>query len=159
MECVINNTKIKFDNGEIYSFIKKNNSKVCKWYLLKGSMCLGYRQVRINKKSYQYHRLIYKLHNPEWDMDDEPRKNQIDHIDRNKLNNNITNLRVVSHQQNQFNKNCKGYCYDKRHNSYRVQITINGEKKHYTVKTEDEAILLRAELKKKYHKIDLNITI
>ena len=159
MECVINNTKIKFDNGEIYSFINYKNSKVCKWYLLKGTISLGYKIIMINKKNYQYHRVIYKLHNTAWDIDDEPRKNQIDHIDRDKLNNNIDNLRVVSHQQNMFNKNCKGYCYIKKNNTYRVYIMINGETKNYTVYTEDEAILLRAELKKKYHKIDLNITI
>ena len=155
MECVINNTRVKFDNGEIYSFIKKGNSPYQRWFLLKGCLSYNspYKSIRINKKNYSYHRVIYKLHNLDWDMDDEPRKNQIDHIDQNKLNNNINNLRVVSPQQNMFNINHKGYYYNKKNNSYRVCITTNGESKRYSVKTEDEAIKLRAELKIKYHTI------
>ena len=158
MECVINNTKVKFDNGEIYSFIKKGVSKICKWFLLKGTICRGYKIIMINKKSYQYHRVIYKLHNPDWVIEDISTKNFIDHIDQNKSNNDITNLRVVSHQQNLCNTNAKGYYYNKKRNYYQVSIMTNGERKCHTVKTEDEAIKVRAELKKKYHKIDLNIT-
>ena len=155
MECVINDTRVKFDNGEIYSWIKKGNSPYQRWFLLKG--CLShnsrYKSIRINKKNYSYHRVIYKLHNTDWDIDDEPHKNPIDHIDRDKLNNNINNLRLVSHQQNAFNTNAKGYSCEKRYNTYRVCITTNGERKSYNVKTEDEAIKLRAELKIKYHTI------
>ena len=155
MECVINDTRVKFDNGEIYSFIKKGNSPYQRWFLLKGCLSYNspYKSIRINKKNYSYHRVIYQLHNPDWDMDDEPHKNPIDHIDRDKLNNNINNLRLVSPQQNAFNTNAKGYCYDKRNNSYNVRIGINGERKSYNVKTEDVAIKLRAELKIKYHTI------
>ena len=46
----------------------------------------GYRSVGINNKEYRYHRLIYLYHYgylPKF----------IDHIDGNKLNNNIDNLR------------------------------------------------------------------
>jgi len=155
MECVINNTRVKFDNGEIYSWIKRGNNPNVRWFLLKGTLATNspYRRVNINKKNYNYHRVIYKLHNTAWDIDDEPRKNQIDHIDRDKLNNNIDNLRVVSNSQNAFNRTHKGYHYLKKHNTYKVQITTNGERKSYNVKTEDEAIKLRAELKIKYHTI------
>lgn len=153
MECVINDTRVKLKDGEIYSFIKKGNSPYQRWFLLKGCITNNtpYKCIKINKKNYFNHRVIYKLHNPDWDMDDEPRKNQIDHIDQNKLNNDITNLRVVSPQQNCFNKTCKGYWCDKRYNTYQVYITTNGERKIYNVKTEEEAIKLRAELKIKYH--------
>jgi len=155
MECVINDTRVKFDNGEIYSWIKKGNKHSMRWYLLKGCLATNspYKCIKINKKNYYYHRVIYQLHNPDWDMDDEPRKNPIDHIDQNKLNNNINNLRLVSHQQNAFNTNAKGYHHRKKSNTYQVYITINGEKKRYSVKTEEEAIKLRAELKIKYHTI------
>ena len=33
----------------------------------------------------------------------------IDHIDRNRINNNWLNLRLVTKQQNAFNRNAKGY--------------------------------------------------
>ena len=155
MECIINDTRVKLQDGEIYSFIKKGNSRSMKWYLLKGCLSYNspYKRIRINKKIYYYHRVIYQLHNPAWKIDDEPFKNQIDHIDRNKLNNNINNLRVVSNSQNQFNTIHKGYHFRKDRNRYEVQIGINGERKYYTVKTEEEAIKLRAELKIKYHTI------
>lgn len=155
MECVINDTRVKFDNGEIYSWIKKGNNPNVRWFLLKGGLSYNspYKRAMINKKRYQYHRVIYKLHNLDWDIDDEPHKNQIDHIDRNKLNNNITNLRVVSNQQNCFNRTSKGYYYDKRRNNYQVYIKTNGETKRYTAKTEAQAIKMRDELKIKYHTI------
>ena len=156
MECVINDTRVKLKDGEIYSFINKGNSPYQRWFLLKGCLSYNspYKSIKINKKMYKYHRVIYKLHNHEWEIDDEPFKNQIDHIDRNKLNNNINNLRVVSNQQNQFNTTHKGYSWDKKNNNYRVRIRFNnGERKNYTVNTEEEAIKLRAELKIIYHTI------
>ena len=155
MECLINDTRVKLKDGEIYSFIKKGNSRSMKWYLLKGCLSYNsaYKRIRINKKIYYYHRVIYKLHNNEWDIADISTKNFMDHIDRDKLNNNINNLRVVSQQQNCFNRTCKGYHYHKNTNKYRACIMINGEKKSYTVNTEEEAIKKREELKIKYHTI------
>ena len=153
-EVIINDRRVKFEDGEIWSYIKYGRSLNYKWCLIKGCKnSAGYHNMTINKKIYGKHRVMYKLHNPDWDMDDEPHKNPIDHIDRDKLNNNINNLRVVSPQQNAFNTNAKGYWCEKRYNTYRVCIMINGERKSYNVKTEDEAIKLRAELKIKYHTI------
>ena len=140
MECIINNTKVKYEDGEIWSYFKWGISKNFKWYLIKGTIANhGYISIKINKKRYLYHRVIYKIYNQDWDMDDEPRKNQIDHIDRNKLNNNINNLRVVSIQQNQWNNNCKGYCWDKNANKWMARIGIDGEIKYlgYFKKEED----------------------
>jgi len=54
----------------------------------------------------------------------------IDHRDHNTLNNNIDNLRIVSQQQNQFNrKNVKGF--RKVGNKYRAEIVLN--KKTYNL--------------------------
>ena len=156
MECVINERRIKYEDGELYWWYSHTRGRPLKnprWIKFKQSKSGGYKRIMINKKHYMYHRVIYKLHNHEWEIDNEPFKNQIDHIDRNKLNNNINNLRVVSNQQNCFNKTCKGYWYDKRYNNYQVRIAINGERKSYNVKTEEEAIKLREELKIKYHTI------
>jgi hypothetical protein len=50
----------------------------------------GYLQIRLDGKTFQAHRLVWLYHHgyvPE---------NQIDHIDRNKLNNMIDNLREVT---------------------------------------------------------------
>jgi len=57
----------------------------------------GYRQVRLNMISYKLHRIAYKLfHGIVPDL--------IDHIDRDKCNNHPSNLREVTHSQNQFNR-------------------------------------------------------
>lgn len=59
----------------------------------------GYYVVRLKDKLYQSHRLIWVLHNNTIKSD-----LVIDHIDRNRSNNIITNLRLVTKQTNNFNK-------------------------------------------------------
>lgn len=50
----------------------------------------------------------------------------IDHINGDKLDNRISNIRNVSQQINQHNRRCKGYTYLKSVNKYKSQITFNG---------------------------------
>lgn len=146
MECEINGKTIKYEDGKLYSFY--NN----KWRDLKGSIDEGYKRVQINGKTYYYHRVIYYLHNPEWNIYDNSKKNQIDHIDRNKLNNNIENLRVVTHQQNQFNKDAKGYSWHKRDKKYQASIGLNGKVIHLgCYDNEEDARNCYLEAKEKYH--------
>ena len=152
-EVIINNTRVKLEGGEIYAFVKRGTSKVGKWRLLKGyGNGRGYQQLGINYKQYQYHRVMYKLHNHDWDITDGSKDNLIDHIDRDKLNNNIDNLRVVSHQQNMFNKNGKGYYWHNKSKKWRAQIRVNGESKYlgyFDVEQDARDCYLAA--KKNYH--------
>ena len=79
---------------------------------------------------------------------------QIDHINRNRLDNRICNLRNVSNQQNSFNKEAKGYTIDKRINKYSSQIMFNGKNiflGHFENKEDAHNAYLEA--KKKYHSI------
>lgn len=84
-----------------------------------------YESVRIGGKKHQSHRIAWCLHNGEV-----PDGMVIDHIDGNKLNNKIENLRVVTTSENLFNakmaKNNKsgitGVCWDKRRKSWMVCI-------------------------------------
>lgn len=58
-----------------------------------GAAGYGYRQITINGKKYFEHRLIFLYHHgylPEF----------LDHIDGNRSNNNIGNLRESTHQEN-----------------------------------------------------------
>ena len=83
------------------------------------------------------------------DIDDTTQ--QIDHIDRNRINNHINNLRIVTPQQNCFNRNAKGYYLDK-HNKYVAQIKLNRKIKHLGYyDTEEEAHNAYLEAKKIYH--------
>ena len=101
------------------------------WFELKGSIRgNGRREVYINKRIFKYHRIVYYLHNPQWDIHNSSTDNSIDHIDRNPLNNFIENLRVVSHKQNQWNQDRKGYCFHKARGKYQAQIRVDGKVKY-----------------------------
>ena len=52
---------------------------------------------------------------------------QIDHIDGNRTNNSLGNLRIVNHQQNHFNRTkTKGYYWNKQLNKWQAYIGLNG---------------------------------
>tara|TARA_R110002126_G_scaffold209929_1_gene356508 strand:+ start:1031 stop:1501 length:471 start_codon:yes stop_codon:yes gene_type:complete len=106
----------------------------------------GYIQIKINKKQYLLHRLIYKYHNEDWDITDISKKNEIDHININPLDNRIENLRVVNHRQNMRNQKKKENCSSKYIGVHKngkkwfARITIDGKKKHLgSYDTEKEA--------------------
>lgn len=62
-----------------------------------GAHAKGYRQIKIGKAGYLAHRLIWLIVHGEWP------KGQIDHIDGNRSNNALTNLREVTAAQNKQN--------------------------------------------------------
>lgn len=78
-------------------------------------------------------------------------KRQADHIDHNTLDNRMSNLRIVTCNQNQWNhKNPKGYYWNK--GKYTARIGFNGERiylgRFCTTKEAHNAYL---EAKEKYH--------
>ena len=90
----------------------------------------GYVYVSINKKQYRAHQIIFLWHHgylPE---------NVIDHIDRNKLNNKIDNLKEVSRTCNRINaglditnkSGVKGVSCDIRKKKWQAQIQYKGIK-------------------------------
>lgn len=66
----------------------------------------GYRKVGIGNMSYMEHRLIWRMHHPRGKM-----PLILDHIDRNKENNKIENLRVATFSINGSNR--KPFCKTK----------------------------------------------
>lgn len=85
----------------------------------------GYLVTRINRKIYQVHRLIWRLYYGKWP------NFHIDHINRNKTDNRISNLRDVTNRQNHQNKKCHrmghlvGTSYRERDNKFRSHIKVN----------------------------------
>ena len=157
MERELDGRLLKYESDKIWVWREKRGNQKLKnpdWYELKGGVykSTGYRRVKINNKTYLYHRVVYFIHNDDWDIHDTCRNNSIDHIDRNPLNNNIENLRVVTHSQNMCNTDAKGYCFDKARGKYMASIRVDGKNKHlgYFV-TEDDAHNAYVEAKKKYH--------
>ena len=136
-------------NGMIlrYSDVAKGRLKKG-WSEAEGSINnSGYVRARLNGKVYKNHRIIayaflgLDINNP---------KQIIDHIDKNRQNNNVNNLRIVSHQENLFNTNAKGY--SNRGKKFQAEICINNKKINLgTFDTEEEANQAYLKEKEKYH--------
>jgi hypothetical protein len=96
----------------------------------------GYIRIKINNKGYTAHRLVYIYH-----YGDIPNDLQIDHINGIRDDNRIENLRLVTHQENQWNQTkAKGYYWHKRNKTYLARIVIDGKLKHIgSFDNEDDA--------------------
>lgn len=106
----------------------------------------GYMRTMFNKKRYKTHRLIWIYH-----YGDIASNMQIDHINGNRIDNRIENLRVVNNQQNSFNShNTKGYSI--KNGKYQAEIKINGKSKYLGLfSNEIDARNAYLDAKRKYH--------
>jgi len=83
----------------------------------------GYLQICICRKKYLIHRLIWLYHHGKW-------PNQIDHINRNRSDNRIENLRECDYSQNHGNRSmqsnntsgAKGVFFDRRDKAWMVYV-------------------------------------
>jgi hypothetical protein len=89
------------DKGLVW---KRDNKRLKKGTLV-GAVCKGkgYRKTCFKGRMYYVHRIVWYLHYGSWP------KHTIDHINRDKLDNRIENLRDVTHSVNNFNRKPKGY--------------------------------------------------
>lgn len=111
----------------------------------------GYIETKLNGKSYGVHRLIWI-----WHYGHIANKADIDHINRDKSDNRIENLRSVSHQHNLFNTVSKGYTTIKENGKvlYVARIGVNGKMIHLgRFLTAEEAHKAYLKAKEKYHVI------
>lgn len=89
-------------DGELYWKIKKCNSAMAD--TIAGGIRdkrRGYKTVMLNYKHLSVHRVLYQLYH---NIEQLNNTIQIDHIDRNTLNNSKENLRLAIHDQNQMNR-------------------------------------------------------
>jgi hypothetical protein len=119
-----------------------------------GSWCVHTRRGYIEhscksaRKLLLLHRFVYELaYGPI------PEGLQIDHIDGNRSNNFLSNLRLVTHQQNQWNRTAaKGYYWNKQHKKWMARISLNGKEKFLGYfDSEAEAHQAYLDAKKIYH--------
>lgn len=121
-----------------------------------GTVVKGYRIVCVNSIRYPVHRLIWLYTYGYFPSGD------IDHIDHNKLNNRIGNLREVTKLGNMkskrlYKKNTSGthsVSWNSSNNNWRARIGVNGKQVEVgSFPTKDEAIKARksAELEHGFH--------
>ena len=92
----------------------------------------GYRVIGVDKRHYFAHRLAWLYMYGKFPEGD------VDHIDHNRLNNSIANLRVVTRSENQQNRTkqknnksgFKGVKWSTCKSKWHAQIAVNGVKKH-----------------------------
>jgi len=139
MEIELFGNKLKvFECGKVLVLGTRTPYKG-EYYEKKYSIIQGYKIIHLKhkgkRKCYKLHRLVAFAF---LGLDIDNPKIQIDHINRDKLDNCVSNLRLVSHQQNQFNKNAKGF--HKNRNKFQAQIRLNGKCIHLGYyETEEEA--------------------
>jgi len=117
-------------------------------YLQSGFCFEKYKLTHIKK-----HRLVFFAYNPDFDIFRRSRtENMIDHIDRNPLNNRIENLRLVTHQENHFNTNAKGFSFHKQRKKWQAEIRTSKIRKYLGYfETEQEAREAYLNAKKIHH--------
>ena len=113
----------------------------------------GYRRVLVGKKYYYAHRVMYLARNPEWDIHDNSKNNFIDHINHTENDNSVNNLRVVTAQQNQFNRRgVNGVSKCEKTGRFRVRLQLNRKKYRFgAYLTREEAIIVANEVKEWLH--------
>ena len=111
----------------------------------------GYSRVGIDRKSYVLHRIIYIYHHGAI-----PDLAYVDHINQDKSDNRIENLRLVTPRENNFNSTkVKGYSFCESTGKYRAGIRVEGKTKMLgSFDTAIEASLAYVKAKQKYHDIN-----
>jgi hypothetical protein len=127
-----------YSNYEVSNYGNVKNKTTGK-ILRPGINSFGYELVALcdggKRKTFKIHRLVIEAF--EGKSKNENQK-CVDHIDNDRTNNCLFNLRWVSQQQNAFNASMsknntsgiKGVCFDKTRNKWIAQIRINGKLIH-----------------------------
>ena len=155
MEITIYDTELRvYETGEIETKYKRNfrGHHIGDWVKISSTVSnWGYFRTSIGKKKgARVHRIVAYAYLG-LNLDDP--KAQVDHINHDKLDNRVSNLRIVSNQQNQFNNTCKGYTI-RENGKYQVRIRVSKKLINLgTYDTEEEARRIYLENKKIYHAI------
>lgn len=86
----------------------------------------GYRAIRIDGTTYRAHRLVWM-----WVNGEDPEHLTIDHINHQRDDNRIANLRLATRQeQNRYKQNTVGAYLNKERGKYQARIVIDGRNKY-----------------------------
>ena len=116
-----------------------------------GTEFKGYRRVRIDAKLILAHRLAWAIYYGRWPPE------QIDHINQNRADNRISNLREASHSDNMVNRayprGASGVTGVSKHKrGWQAEISVNWKHVYVGIfKTIEEAASARADAAKKQY--------
>jgi hypothetical protein len=117
-----------------------------KWCISSKGYCA--RTDNKNKKTILMHRIIMNC----------PDNMVVDHVNHNPLDNRKENLRIVTMQQNNYNRTSKGYSWNKQRKKWIAQIRINKKQTNLGgFDTEEEAKNAYLSAKKLFHIIGENV--
>ena len=97
------------DDGKVWSF--RSNR------FLKDKNSNGYRRIGLCGTGFQVHRLVAQAYLEDWDEN-----LMVDHIDRDKTNNKLSNLRMATRSLNGLNNNAKGIYFNKEKQRWKAQL-------------------------------------
>ena len=139
----------EYKDGNLIWKIKNTKGKVA------GSLKpTGYKVIEVDGKNIMAHRLVWIMHNGNFE-------GYIDHIDGNRSNNCIENLRIVDRAKNQWNRKIsqnnplgvKGIRLRKDNNKFEARLTVNGKRIVLgSFKDLELAQLVVMEARSKYHR-------
>jgi hypothetical protein len=145
-------TLFDYKDGKIYKKLNRSNAKIGEEAGWIGNR--GYKVVGLNYKDVLVHKIIFIMHHgyaPKY----------IDHINGNRIDNKIENLREATISQNGCNQKlstrnktgCKNVSWNKARQKWVVRIVFDsGKLKQWYVSDFEFAELLAYEAREKYHK-------
>jgi hypothetical protein len=114
----------------------------------------GYRSVYMDNRQHLAHRVIWLIVHGEWPP------HQIDHINGDRLDNRLCNLRAVRQHENMLNRGAqsnsktgvKGVSWDKREQRFVVRLKVAGKYRSFgQYRTLEEAVSACARVTAEYH--------
>jgi len=106
----------------------------------------GYRLISVGGKWHYAHRLAWLVSTGSWPLD------EIDHINGDRDDNRLENLRECTRSENMRNVERRGYHWLKKDKRWRVTIKVDGKKRHVgTFQSEADARTAYENAAKQFH--------
>ena len=138
---------IGYENYLIYEDGRVFGKKYNRFLKPQTNTVSGYKHINLSKDGKQKKHIIHRLIALHY-IDNPENKKCVDHINRNRSDNRLENLRWATHSENNQNKtinkdNTSGHkyiCYDKQNNRWQFQKRINKKRTTKQFKSKTDAL-------------------